>query len=80
MEKESLSELRVKASETIYDTFNGTCVIACKYDRNGAFAYAVYPDGVKEYMYVSYEEDIRYGQHEHAMSLIQGDNMEEEMS
>ena len=80
MEKKSLSESRVRASETIYKAFNSACVIACKYDGNGAFAYAVYPDGVKEYMYVSYSnDDVRYGQHEYAMSIIQGCSMEEQM-
>lgn len=74
MDAVKLKNRKVEASRRIYAALEGACVIVVKYLHDGALAYAVFRDGVKEYMFVPYEGasgcDPETGQHEWAMRCI----------
>ena len=67
-----ISEMRIAASEMIYQKFKGACVLCSKYGNNGASVYAVYPDGVREYAFIPYSAPAapEYGQHYHATEIV----------
>lgn len=70
MRNKTESDLRIEASEAIHSKFKGACVVRIMYIEDGAYAYAIYPDGIKEYTFVPYSLAPRYGQHQHAESVI----------
>lgn len=73
MSNEQLSRKRVAASQAIHAALLGAVFLAVKYGTTGAFAYAVFSDGVKEYMYVDYNQPHHEpdNQHEWAMMCIE---------
>lgn len=71
MEARILSDQRLGLQEVFSATFSDAVAVTVEHDSFGALGCAVYPDGVKEYMYVSYARLQEYNQHEKAMRYVE---------
>ena len=74
MKKIATSQLRVMASEFIHGKMGAAPFMAVKYTEDGATAFCVWPDGVKEFLYVDYADLMPQSQHDRAMAYIRGVN------
>ncbi|WP_147336479.1 hypothetical protein [Phocaeicola plebeius] len=72
MKKKPASELRIMASEFIHRKLSGAPFVSVNYSEDGATAFCVWPDGVREYLYVDYADLMPQSQHERAMAYIRG--------
>ena len=68
--KKSMSELREMASRKFFEAFGKAPIIVTQYGEVGACAQCVWPDGVKEYMQIAYEDLVPESQHDKAMAYI----------
>lgn len=71
MESRILSERKEDLKEDLTATFTDAMAVTVEYDSFGALGCAVYPDGIREYMYVSYSRLQEYNQHEKAMRYVE---------
>ena len=51
-------EIRNELSNQVYAMFGDAIVLTTKYDQSGAFIYAVYADGIREYAYITYKSVV----------------------
>lgn len=71
MEAKILSKQKEDLKEVLSATFSDAMAVTVEYDSFGALGCAVYPDGIREYMYVSYSCLQEYDQHEKAMRYVE---------
>lgn len=71
MQKVRIGKEQVDACRRIHEKFSNAAVVQIVYQKDGAEAMAVHPDGVKEFVFEPYRPAVLiYGQHYRAMNYV----------
>lgn len=71
MGKTRIGKEQVEACKRIHEKFSNAVVVQIVYQKDGAEAMAVHPDGVREFVFEPYRQAVQmHGQHYRAMNYI----------